>query len=133
VTANSTVNNNDAVSVRLVSAGTNGAQTCATLTIGGVSGQFCVTTQAGTTSSISTTNSFALTSPTNQTMAPFTVGLGFKKGDVPGTPVLSIPDQQVIVMRRWNDGSVKHAIASGHVSLSANSPKTISATGIHRR
>ena len=56
---------------------------------------------------------------------PFTVGLAFKKGDVPGTPSLDIPEQQIIVKRRWNDGSVKHAIASGHVMLSANAPRTI--------
>ena len=31
----------------------------------------------------------------------------------------------MIVKRRWNDGSVKHAIASGHVALTANVPATI--------
>lgn len=68
--------------------------------------------------------SFQLTSTANGTL-PFTIGLPFKKGDVVGTPVLDIPDHQIIVKRTWNDGSVKHAIASGHTSLTANTAKTI--------
>ncbi len=68
--------------------------------------------------------SFQLTSSTSGTL-PFTIGLGFRKGDITGTPVLDIPDQQVIVKRRWNDNSVKHAIASGQVALSANTARTI--------
>lgn len=70
--------------------------------------------------------SFSLTSPVGGTQ-PFTVGLGFKKGDIPGTPVLNIANSQVVVKNRWNDGSVKHAIASGQVALTANTPVTISA------
>lgn len=66
-----------------------------------------------------------LTSPTSQTSAPFTFGLGFKKGDLTDNPTLNINNSQVIVKRRWNDGSVKHAIASGEVALSANTPFTI--------
>jgi hypothetical protein len=69
---------------------------------------------------------FTLLASTTQTLAPFTIGLGFRKGDVT-TPGLDIPDHQVVVMRRWNDGSVKHAIASGHVSLTANVAKSITA------
>jgi hypothetical protein len=69
--------------------------------------------------------SFTLTSDSTQTMTPFTTGLVFKKGDIKGFPKLTIPDQQVIIKRRWNDGSVKHAIASGHISLSANVSKTV--------
>lgn len=69
--------------------------------------------------------SFTLTSPITQTAAPFTVGLAFKQGDIPGTPTLDVMDQQVIVKKRWNDGSVKHAIASGHAALTANTAKTI--------
>jgi hypothetical protein len=116
--AASTVTNGATVSVRLTSSATNGTQTCATLTVGGVAAQFCATTQsAGGTKSSSST--FSLLASTTQTLAPFTIGLGFRKGDVT-TPVLDIPDHQIIVMRRWNDGSVKHAIASGHVSLTAN-------------
>src|SRR5262245_51763769 len=70
------------------------------------------------------TNSFQLSSPIAGTL-PFTVGIVFKKGEMTGTPVLDIPNQQVIVKRRWNDNSVKHAVASGHIALSANTPRTI--------
>jgi hypothetical protein len=123
--AATTVTNGNTVAVQLVSAATNNTQTCATLTVGGVAGQFCATTQAAV--STGSGARFTLTAAAAQTLAPFTVGLGFKKGDVT-TPVLDIPDYQVVVMRRWNDGSVKHAIASGHVSLSANTAKTITAS-----
>lgn len=68
--------------------------------------------------------SFQLTASVSGKL-PFTIGLGFKKGDVPSTPSLDIPDQQIIVKRRWNDGSVKHAIASGHIALSEKNPKLI--------
>jgi len=131
-TAGGTVSNGAAVTVRVSAPSTAGAQACATLAIGGVSAQFCVTTQsssgAGGGTSIGGTTGVTLSSPVTQTLAPFTIGLAFKKGDIAGTPALNIPDQQVVVMRRWNDGSVKHAIASGHVSLTANTPKTITAS-----
>lgn len=68
--------------------------------------------------------SFQLTS--NQSgYFPFTIGMGFKKGDVPGGLVLDIPDAQVVTMRKWNDGSVKHAIISGHANFVANQSKTV--------
>jgi len=72
-----------------------------------------------------TVTSVALTSPISQVAAPFTFGIALRKGDVPGQPALDVPDQQVIVTRRWNDGSVKHAIASGRITLAANVPATI--------
>lgn len=55
---------------------------------------------------------------------PFTVGLAFKKGDVPaGTPSLGgALGSQVVVKRRWNDGSVKHAVASGRAAMTAGAP-----------
>lgn len=68
--------------------------------------------------------SFELNSPTSGTL-PFTLGLGFKKGDVATSPSLNISDQQVIVMRRWNDGSVKHAIASGQIPMTSGVAKTV--------
>lgn len=49
----------------------------------------------------------------------FTAGLGFRKGDVPGFATLQLADSQVIVKARWNDGSVKHAIAAGQIDLTA--------------
>jgi hypothetical protein len=68
-----------------------------------------------------------LSSPVGGTQ-PFTVGVGLKKGDIAGTPTLNIPNSQVMVMRRWNDGSVKHAIASGHADLAAG---TALAVGVY--
>lgn len=72
-----------------------------------------------------TVTRIALTAPTTQAAAPFTVGLVFRKGDVPGQPALDLPNQQVVVTRRWNDGSAKHAVASGQVALGANVPTTV--------
>ncbi len=71
---------------------------------------------------------FTLTSPVAQALAPFMLGHGFRKGDVPaGTPLrLSEPYGRVVVKRRWRDGSVKHAIIVGRTDLDANVPKQIS-------
>jgi len=71
-----------------------------------------------------TITSFQLTSPLSGTF-PFTVGLGFKKGDVPAVATLSAPNYQVIAKTSWSDGSVKHAVASGRVTLVANTPQTV--------
>ena len=56
------------------------------------------------------------------------IGHGFRKGDVPsGTELrLSEVNGRVVVKRRWNDGSVKHAVVVGRTDLTANTPKTIS-------
>jgi hypothetical protein len=59
---------------------------------------------------------------------PFTVGLGFKKGDIPGVPVLDISSSQVVVKSRWSDNSVKHAIASGAAALTAGVPLNVNVT-----
>jgi len=58
-------------------------------------------------------------------MQPFTAGLAFKKGDVPVVPALALADAQVIVKTRWNDGSVKFAIASGRAALLAAQPLSV--------
>ena len=68
--------------------------------------------------------SFQLTSGVSGTL-PFTVGLGFKKSDVPNVPALDNSTGQVIVKSRWSDNSVKHAIASGHAALTAGVARTI--------
>ena len=68
--------------------------------------------------------SFQLTSGVSGTL-PFTTGLGFKKGDVTGFPTLDVSASQVVVKSRWSDNSVKHAIASGRVALTAGVPTTI--------
>lgn len=69
--------------------------------------------------------SFQLQTPQSGTRVPFTVGLAFGKGDVTGTPALQLAEQQVVVTRRWNDNSVKHAVASGHVDLVAGAANTV--------
>jgi hypothetical protein len=72
--------------------------------------------------------SFTLTSTSTQTAAPFMLGHAFRKGDVPSgvSLVLSETNGYVVVKRRWNDSSVKHAIIVGRTDLTANTPKTIS-------
>ena len=77
-----------------------------------------------TPASDSQVTSFQLTSGVSGTL-PFTVGLAFKKGDVPNAPLLDVSTSQVIVKSRWADDSVKHAVASGQVALTARRPKTI--------
>ena len=72
----------------------------------------------------STITSFQLTSPLAGTF-PFTVGLGFKKGDAPSGASLSVTNGQVVPKSSWSDGSVKTAIASGRAALAANTPLTV--------
>lgn len=67
---------------------------------------------------------FDLKSDQTQTHA-FTLGYGFRKGDISNIPVIKESGIQVIVKKRWNDGSVKHAVFSGQVALSANISKRI--------
>ncbi len=67
--------------------------------------------------------SFDLTSSATGTQ-PFTVGLGFKKGDT-FAPTLDIDTYQLEVMKTWEDGSAKHAIASGRVPLATATPQMI--------
>lgn len=64
-----------------------------------------------------------LTPDTTDTCA-FTIGLGFKDGDTYG-PTLDIDNYQLTIKKYWNSGYVKHAIASGYISGTANTPDTI--------
>ena len=66
---------------------------------------------------------FTLTSDTTDTCA-FTVGLGFGEGDCT-SPTLDISNYQLTVKKSWNDGSVKHAIASGWVDADSGVAETI--------
>jgi hypothetical protein len=74
-----------------------------------------------------TITSFQLSTPLTGTF-PFTVGQGFKDGDIPsGTiPALSISPSQCVITKTWNDGSAKLAVCSGTVPLVANTPYTVS-------
>ncbi len=64
-------------------------------------------------------------SSTQTGVQPFSLALVFRKGDVPSLPMLVLNDTQVIVKARWNDGSVKHAVASGQANLLAGQPRAI--------
>lgn len=70
---------------------------------------------------------FQLVSAVGGKDAPFTLGYGFKKGEVPsGANVVgSIPTLQVSVKNRWPDGSLKFAVISGHATLTAGTAQTI--------
>lgn len=55
------------------------------------------------------------------------LGQAFRKGDVPAGTELRLTEStgRVVVKRRWNDGSVKHAVIVGRTDLTANTPKSI--------
>ncbi len=91
----------------------------------GLSPVSTVTTPAATSGAAVT--SFTLVSPTTQSLAPFTLGHAFRRGDIPaGASVLaSVPHFQASVKTRWSDGSVQYAILAGRADLQANVPFTI--------
>lgn len=68
-----------------------------------------------------------LSSTITNAAAPFTVGHPFKKGQVPtgSTVIADIADFQCYPTNYWEDGSLKFAILSGKVALTANVEKTI--------
>jgi len=58
-------------------------------------------------------------------LLPFTVGYAFQKGAFASGTTLALDQgatSQVVVKRSWNDGSIKHAVISGHATLAANVP-----------
>lgn len=71
--------------------------------------------------------SLTLTSPTTSGSAAFTVGQGFRKGDIPAGLYLTTdqPNTSCIPLATWNDGSLKHARIVGSVALTANTPLTV--------
>ena len=75
------------------------------------------------------TASFQLTSTVGGTDLPFTIGYAFQKGAFPSGTTLTLDanasSAQVLVKRSWNDGSIKHAVISGHVTLVAGVAKAI--------
>lgn len=69
---------------------------------------------------------FTLTTTAASGTYPFTVGVGFRKGEVQAGQVgTDLSQYQVVVKRTWNDGSVKHAIISGRASLTQNVARTV--------
>jgi hypothetical protein len=71
-----------------------------------------------------TSTTFTLTTTAASGTYPFTVGLGFKKGDTTSV-VCDLTNYQVVVKRRWNDNTVKHAIISGRAVLTQNVARTV--------
>lgn len=55
----------------------------------------------------------------------FTLGTAFRQGDIPDVPAVTDPNIQIVVKKRWNDGSVKHAIFSGKSSLTKDQIKRV--------
>lgn len=70
--------------------------------------------------------SFNLTTTAASGTYPFSIGVGFKKGDVPDNVTTDLSTAQVVVKRRWNDGSAKHAIISGRALLTQNVARSVS-------
>lgn len=97
-----------------VSAAQNGTTISASLSIGVV---------AHGTGTVLTT--FQLTS-VQSGVAPFTVGVALRKGQSIGPLSTNVVSSQAVVMRRWNDNSVKHCIISGIAAFAQpNSSVTI--------
>jgi hypothetical protein len=63
---------------------------------------------------------FSLTTTAASGTYPFTIGLSFKKGDVPASISTDLTNYQATVKRTWNDGSAKHIIVSGRAELVQN-------------
>jgi hypothetical protein len=67
------------------------------------------------------TASFQITSAVGGANLPYTIGYAFAKGVFPAATALAV-DQgtaQIVVKRQWNDGSIKHVVVSGHVTIAA--------------
>jgi hypothetical protein len=70
--------------------------------------------------------SFTLLSPITGT-APFTLGFAFVKGHIQANQGVAsnIAEMQVVPKNYWSDGSLKYAILSGHVELTADTPLVV--------
>ena len=66
---------------------------------------------------------FTLESASSGTF-PFTIGLGFGKGEAFSIQT-DLDNYQVVVKRHWSDGTIKHAIVSGRATLVADTPLTV--------
>lgn len=73
--------------------------------------------------------SFSLTTAATNGTYPFSIGLGFVKGEaVAGQISCDLTNYQVTVLRAWNDGSVKHAQIAGRAALTQNVARTVNVT-----
>lgn len=79
------------------------------------------------TAASATSASFSLTAAAGGAALPFTLGFGFRKGEVPsGSGVVgSIPNLQVVPQTTWPDGSLRFAVVSGRADLVSGTPLTV--------
>src|SRR5262249_50992138 len=73
------------------------------------------------------TASFQLTTAVGGSNLPYSIGYAFPKGGIAGGTALTV-DQgtaQIIVKRTWNDGSIKHVVVSGHVTIAGGGTQAI--------
>jgi hypothetical protein len=113
-------------------AGAGRSENGADATAASPSNTLAATLTSTVTSSPLAKANFTLTSATTQSRAPYTLGYAFKKGDIPNGSSVTADNGtlQVIPKNRWPDGSLKFAVLSGIVDLTANTPKTINLSGI---
>jgi hypothetical protein len=67
---------------------------------------------------------FRLTTTAASGTYPFTIGMGFAKGESESVTT-DLPNAQVKIKRTWDDGTVKHAIISGRAALTEDVPLTV--------
>lgn len=70
---------------------------------------------------------FTLTTAASTGTYPFTLGQGFKEGEV-SSVTTDLSACQVVIKSTWPDGSAKHAIISGRASLTSNVPLAVNVT-----
>lgn len=89
-------------------------------------------TNGSTVGSATLSATFTLTSLTSQTLAPFTIGMALKRGDVPsGAGVTTnLSNYQSVITRRWNDNSAKHVVISGRANTSATALTVTVGSGV---
>jgi len=68
---------------------------------------------------------FDLTTSAASATLPFVIGIAVRKGGAPRNITTDLETAQVDVKRRWNDGSVKHAIIAGRAALTRNVARRI--------
>jgi len=81
-------------------------------------------------SPVAGSSTLRVTSSSTGTGLPFSAGYAFRQGDIPAGKYItassgSLRGFQAAVKNRWRDGSVKFAVLSGLVDLSANAEQTL--------
>jgi hypothetical protein len=81
-------------------------------------------TASGSSIGALTSMSFSLTTTAASGTYPFTVGVPMRKGDAASIQT-NLTNYQVVVMSRWSDNTIKHAIVSGRAALTQNVARTV--------